>query len=525
MTYYLILLLFIFFNIKGTAQISPGELSNAHAHLEGIKNCTKCHILKDKKTSSKCLECHKEIQQLINQNKGYHASADVKGKECAECHGEHFGRDFDITRFDKNSFNHNLTGYQLEGKHAEIDCAHCHKPELIQNNISQKKENTYLGLGTSCLSCHHDYHQKTLSDNCVSCHNQNAFRPAGNFDHGKTQFPLIGKHKDVDCIKCHEKTQKNGHDFQEFAGVAFANCTNCHLDVHNNKFGKDCRKCHDEFSFKQVKSMNSFNHDNTDYPLRGMHQGVDCKKCHKGSFTRAVQHGFCTDCHNDYHEGQFAKEGKTRDCSECHSVQGFTPANYTIEKHNLAGFKLEGAHLATPCYICHKPENKWIFTGLDTNCIDCHQNIHENYIPEKYLPENNCAFCHYVSSWAKIDFNHQNTSFELQGKHNQVTCRKCHFNEVDGEVKQQFSDLANSCENCHVDVHFKQFVVEGINDCERCHWFENWKPEKFDHNKTRFVLDGEHAGLACVKCHKPTDGLIQNYIIYKFEDISCASCH
>ena len=512
-------------NVEGTAQISPGELSNAHAHLEGIKNCTKCHILKDKATTAKCLECHKEIQQLINQNKGYHASVDVKGKECAECHGEHFGRDFEITRFEEKSFNHALTGYQLEGKHAQIDCGQCHKPELIQYNISQKKENTYLGLSTSCLSCHHDYHQNTLSENCVSCHNQNAFRPAVNFNHDKTQFPLIGKHRDADCIKCHEKTQKDGHDFQEFAGVAFAGCINCHLDVQNNKFGNDCRKCHDEFSFQKVKSMESFNHDKTDYPLRGLHQVVDCKKCHKGSFTRAVLHRYCTDCHSDYHEGQFTTKEKTRDCSECHSVQGFSPANYTIEKHNLAGFKLEGAHLATPCFICHKPENKWIFNGLGTNCIDCHQNIHENYIPGKFMPENNCAFCHHVSSWAEIEFNHQNTSFELQGKHKQVSCRNCHFKEVDGEVKQQFSNLANSCENCHPDVHFKQFAVEGINDCERCHWFENWKPEKFDHNKTRFIIDGEHAGVACIKCHKPTDGLIQNYIIYKFEDISCASCH
>jgi hypothetical protein len=31
--------------------------------------------------------------------------------------------------------------------------------------------------------------------------------------------------------------------------------------------------------------------------------------------------------------------------------------------------------------------------------------------------------------------------------------------------------------------------------------------------------------LACIKCHKPTDNLLKSYIVYKFKDISCASCH
>jgi len=82
-----------------------------------------------------------------------------------------------------------------------------------------------------------------------------------------------------------------------------------------------------------------------------------------------------------------------------------------------------------------------------------------------------------------------------------------------------------NCENCHEDVHVSQFVVNGRNDCERCHAFENWSPERFNHDNARFKLDGKHAGLQCIQCHQPTDRLIRNYIIYKFDDISCASCH
>lgn len=69
-----------FITIQVFAQLSPGELSKAHAHLEGLSNCTKCHVLGEKETTSKCLECHKEIKNLINQKKGYHSSSEVSGK-------------------------------------------------------------------------------------------------------------------------------------------------------------------------------------------------------------------------------------------------------------------------------------------------------------------------------------------------------------------------------------------------------------------------------------------------------------
>ena len=197
----ILILFLVFLTGNAFAQISPGELSKAHAHLEGLTNCTKCHVLGEKETTSKCLACHKEIKNLIDEKKGYHASSDVQGEKCASCHGEHFGRDFQLVHFDENSFEHDITGYKLIGKHSEIKCAECHKPALINTNISQKKGSTYLGLGTECLSCHDDFHQNTLSKECTICHNQEKFRPASLFNHAKSEFPLIGKHQNVDCAK------------------------------------------------------------------------------------------------------------------------------------------------------------------------------------------------------------------------------------------------------------------------------------------------------------------------------------
>lgn len=516
----------LFRAVQVNAQLSPGELTRAHAHLEGLSNCTKCHILGEKETTSKCLECHMEIQGLINQKKGYHASSEVTGKKCAECHGEHFGRDFKIIRFNENEFNHRLSGYSLVGKHGMIKCGDCHKSGYIKNGISQKKGFTYLGLGTQCLSCHNDYHQSTLSSDCSGCHNEDAFRPASGFNHSKTSFPLKGKHLKAGCEKCHKITERNGMRFQEFAGIAFANCTNCHADVHQNKFGNDCLKCHDEFSFHNLKSTNTFNHDRTDFPLRGNHRFVDCSKCHTGSLTAPLKHGRCNDCHRDYHENQFLKNGRSPDCSECHSLDGFKPSQVTVEKHRQFDFPLEGAHLATPCFMCHQTENKWKFTNLGTGCINCHQNIHAGFMDRKYIPEDDCRRCHSVSVWNDIAFDHATTSFALEGRHNQISCRNCHFRgSVEMKTVQQFRWKDTGCTNCHQDIHFGQFVENGINDCERCHVFTGWNPDKFSHDSARFRLDGKHEGLACIKCHKPNDDLIRNYIVYKFKDISCASCH
>ncbi len=524
---YCFLLVFVLSKTILLGQISPGELSSAHAHLEGISNCTKCHILGEKETTSKCLDCHQEIKSLIDRGKGYHASQEVKGIKCAQCHGEHFGRDFKVIRFNSDIFDHKLPGFQLEGKHASIKCADCHKPELIASKISQKKKpGTFLGMGTECLSCHEDIHQNTLSENCTQCHNQDAFKPATRFDHSKTDFVLTGKHRDTDCIKCHVITTRNGKEFQQFAGIEFANCISCHEDVHNNKFGSDCRKCHNEFSFKQANSSSAFNHNQTDYPLLGKHLNVDCLKCHKsGSYTKAIRFKRCTDCHSDFHEGQMAINGVSPDCESCHSVNGFTPSSFSIERHKQSGFELEGAHLATPCLACHKSNEKWNFRIPENRCIDCHENIHKDVFDPKYMPGSDCRSCHNGETWKKIAFDHNTTQFKLLGKHALQSCRACHFKEEKGIVKQQFSALAGRCENCHEDIHFKQFEALGKNDCERCHTFQNWSPDKFNHDDARFKLDGKHKGLQCVACHKRTDDLIRNYTVYKFEDISCKSCH
>jgi hypothetical protein len=500
------------FGLPAYAQISPGELAKVHSHLEGMINCTKCHELGEKISNAKCLACHTELKVRIDQNKGYHVSAEVKGKQCATCHNDHHGLTFQILRFDKDKFNHNLSGYKLTGAHSKKKCEDCHKAAFITDKKIRAKKFSYLGLKTAT---------------CASCHNDEKFKPASKFDHNKTKFKLAGKHEQVACAECHKTSVINGVKFQEFKGVKSTNCTNCHKDPHANKFGQNCSECHNNESFAVVGGVKNFDHSKADFQLEGKHLKVTCKACHKLKLTTPLNFKHCTDCHTDYHNKQFAKNGVSPDCATCHTVKGFTDFSYTLEQHNASVFPLKGAHVATPCFACHKKEEKWKFKEIGKICKDCHLDIHNTFISDKYYPEAKCEACHNLNSWTVVTFDHKKTKFELEGAHTKQTCRDCHFNkEKTGHANQKFTGLATNCTNCHKDVHEKQFETNGITDCKKCHNSDSFKPaSKFDHSKARFVLDGKHVNVACIKCHKEVTDKGVSFVQYKTNKLKCEDCH
>jgi nitrate/TMAO reductase-like tetraheme cytochrome c subunit len=595
------LILILLSGFSAGAQISPGTLAAVHSSLEGMSNCTKCHELGNKVTNSKCLACHIELKARVDQNKGYHSSPEIKGKNCTGCHNDHHGLNFQILRFDKDKFNHNLTGYALTGAHAKKTCKDCHKPEFISNKAIKAKKLTYLGLGTECLACHADYHQQTLSANCTNCHSADAFKPVTKFDHASTKYPLAGKHQSVECIKCHPIITKNGTKFQEFAGIHFQNCTNCHVDVHQNKFGQECKQCHSEVSFMIIKANNNFDHSKTNFKLEDKHLVVPCTACHGSNVNAPLKHDkctdchkdyhdrqfmndgmvtncadchstkgytqtsfsvdrhnqgkfilegahvttpcakchkktekwsfreigtICTDCHKDYHNGQFTRDGKVTNCAICHNSKGFDQIAYTVDQHNKGRFRLEGGHLATPCFECHKKTGSWSFREIGIRCVDCHKDIHVDQIDKKYYPESNCSVCHKPSRWSDIGFDHSPTGFTLAGKHAAIACSACHYKpDSSGRTIQKFAHMSQTCTDCHPDTHFKQFEVNGLTSCVKCHTFENWNIPNFDHNTTAFKLDGKHQNVACAKCHKKITNNNNTYVLYKIKEWKCENCH
>lgn len=519
-----IIILLLLFTCSGVkAQLSPGELSEPHSKMEGLSNCTLCHEFGNKVSDSKCTSCHTEIKQRIQSKNGYHSSSEVVGKECISCHSDHHGKKFRMIMFNKTEFDHSLTGFTLSSPHSKLKCDDCHQAKFISDQNIRSKKNTYLGTGTDCLSCHDDYHRKTLSSDCLSCHNSDSFKHAAGFDHNKTKFKLSGKHRVIDCSGCHKVNTSEGQKFQNFA-ISTLNCSGCHEDPHKNKFGQNCSQCHTEVSFSDLKSVGKFDHNTTGYRLEGKHTLADCKSCHKKNFSEPLNFSRCTDCHTDYHKGQFVKNGLTTDCSACHDINGFDLFSFTNEQHNMSAFPLQGSHLATACIDCHKRQNEWNFRAIGTSCKDCHEDIHKNVIDVKYYPEQNCKICHTQQNWTTQTFDHSVTEFRLTGAHLKQNCTDCHIKSAGGKAEQKFSGLSHSCSDCHTDIHHRQFDKMGVTDCSNCHETGSWKGE-FDHDKTAFKLEGKHRDVHCTGCHKSVKEGSSFYINYKLKVFTCESCH
>lgn len=492
--------------------------------MEGLSNCTKCHELGEDVKNDKCMDCHTEIKNQLTSKNGFHSTQNIPSKLCYECHSEHHGRNFKLIKFDKENFDHDKVGFKLSGRHSEINCVDCHKSEFRSDDKVDERPDSFLGLNQTCTSCHEDVHRKTLGNSCENCHNTKTFKPPSLFSHNKAKFKLTGAHQDVECQKCHKIEEIDGKKFQHFAGIKFNSCSNCHNDVHKGKFGSDCQSCHQTNSFTEINNKNRFDHSITNFPLLGKHNNVKCESCHKGKLTDKLVHNQCIDCHEDYHKKQFLTNATTTDCKTCHTVEGFKPSTFSIEDHDKLNFKLTGSHLALPCQACHLKNAEWKFRISGDRCIDCHVNFHENEISSKFMGENNCAGCHTTNAWKEVGFNHTNTGFELLGKHENTSCRDCHFDNSQLAVIQKFKSISSDCIVCHTDIHKGQFEKEGKTICQDCHIFDNWRPDNFDHSKTRFPLDGAHKKVECSKCHKSSDD--DSYIVFKISgDIKCINCH
>lgn len=523
------------------AQISPGELSSAHANLEGISNCTQCHTVGKSLSNANCLKCHTEISSRIQQHIGFHST--IGTKECAECHQEHLGRNFSIVKLDTATFDHSKVGFRLEGKHKTIGCRQCHTPaKIIAGDVLKlskaQKQNTYLGLSPKCASCHQDIHKGQFTQDCSSCHSSVHWKPADNFSHDRTRYPLTGKHKTVNCYSCH-KAMPSDEKTIKFTHMEFSSCIFCHNDPHKGRFRQPCASCHTTKDFHRVIKT-EFNHAETQFPLLGKHAFLKCAQCHEDNPKKrniSGEFGFhitkfrlCMDCHADAHAGQFANRPDKGKCESCHTVQGFSPAQFTLSDHQKTSFPLTGGHIAVPCVSCHlagkvnaKSTRQFRWSGKIT-CATCHSDVHKGQFQS--MMTNGCETCHSTERWQALSFSHDQTRFPLRGKHAEIACSKCHTQPTDPAKPVQYVGLPMECNSCHHDEHEGQFAVNGFTNCSRCHSAVSWQDLTFNHNtQSRFPLTGKHADVACEKCHKQVVVNKRRIVLYKPLGTQCVDCH
>jgi hypothetical protein len=519
------------------AQFSPGELSRAHQQLEGPNNCTQCHEVGKSISGQKCLACHTEIQQMITGNHGYHFR--VVKQQCIDCHKDHVGRNAATYRFDPKSFNHTETGYSLAGKHRELECVKCHNNNQIRDRDVQKlitdhPHSTYLGLRSACISCHANPHEETQREKCAFCHTETTWKKPRPFDHSGTKYQLLGKHRTVECAKCHTALRADStHGIKTFLIADYAECNTCHKSPHSEKISKQtCRSCHTEDGWN-VATKKTFNHDLTGYRLAGKHAAITCEKCHRReagatfSSTFLLKHRGCNDCHQDYHQGDFTK-GYENNCSDCHTLERFSPSIYTLAMHNKSRFRLTGGHLAIPCQMCHpkKGQKPAPFHFSDMRCESCHKSVHDIKFDAR-RDTSACLGCHQTEAWKSVTFDHGTTKFALTGKHASTVCRDCHKPTMDRNGRLfPFKGLQQACESCHKDTHNKQFEANGATACEKCHTPDIWKNLLFDHQRdSKFKTSGAHAKVACNLCHKQESAGGVTFVRYKPLSAECETCH
>jgi hypothetical protein len=129
---------------------STWPLTGAH----GQTSCNACHSPSEEDRRSgrgasyrgvprECEGCHEDVHA------GQFRTSDPQ-KACTECH--------DTTTFTIRRFDHEAkTGYELEGKHAEVECAGCHRSVRLRNGT----ETVRYRLGyRACSDCHANPHSE-----------------------------------------------------------------------------------------------------------------------------------------------------------------------------------------------------------------------------------------------------------------------------------------------------------------------------------------------------------------------------
>lgn len=456
---------------QGGLAFSPGALSsqsrskvalagfNSHAEFEG--QCALCHQPLSSMQADLCVECHITLKDQMAMKEGLHGKLD-NVRQCADCHSDHRGREFDLRLGQLGDFDHSLVAFsliwhQVDYSMAAMECLDCHETD-DQFSVST----------LSCAACHADHdmefitsHLGEFGDGCTSCHD--GLDSLVRFDHATASFPLDGSHQRIPCVDCHLEGQ--------FLGLP-GECVACHEEpaVHLGVLGVECAECHNEQSWKPALFIwQPFDHNiDTSFSLV-LHaqnysgEGITCASCHENGLYE-FQQTSCSECHSQaaqefmtQHQAQFGTE-----CLECHD--GIDRMR-NFDHQDI--FPLDGRHSEIDCQACHVEQ---VYQGTPAECKDCHPepDIHAGFFGLK------CEYCHSTSSWHPAQLvNHQ---FPIDhGDQGDVECQMCHVSTYN-----QYS-----CYECH--EHQKEEVVE--------------KHKELDVNADRLA--------ACTECH--IDGLVHEH--------------
>src|SRR5512139_1104042 len=191
--------------------------------------------------------------------------------------------------------------------------------------------------------------------------------------------------------------------------------------------------------------------------------GGNCDACHTAPWESATMADRCAVCHTNIAgqmqeaasmHGRMLHDNPNLGCRHCHPEHRGADAKLTemgdaAFPHELTGFSLNGHRLTSArepftCQDCHADD----ISRFDPNTCDaCHRQMDVAYMTAHRLSYGTaCLECHDGVDRFGKDFDHDQYSFQIKGRHEGLACDKCHYN---ARVLRDFPATAQDCFSCH----------------------------------------------------------------------------
>ncbi|MET3107304.1 hypothetical protein AAKU67_002263 [Oxalobacteraceae bacterium GrIS 2.11] len=405
------------------------------------------------------------------------------------------------------AFNHNSTGFILEGDHVTVACESCHTQGLFR------------GTPKDCATCHRPgdrapgkpANHVPTNAKCDACHKDISWVP-NTFRHTVAQGVVVGS-----CSTCHNGSNASGKP--ALHPVTSASCDSCHQTAawlpagfnHALATPGGCATCHNG-----VRA--------TGKPATHMPTTASCDACHTPGVAFAPLAVSVSTMH-----AHMVGPVAAGNCSTCHSGSLLNQnAQTKPSTHIPTSSQCDSCHKSTTSWaIAAKPDHGSILPPVAGRCTDCHNNVTAIGKPANHVPTvRQCDTCHsYVAQFAPAQMNHIGTAGQ---------CTSCHngaFNYANALAKPNVHvPTTAQCDACHssnfsawapgVMNHAASTGPQTAGNCSVCHSGAflpmNAQVKPATHIKT---------AAQCDSCHKSTVSWATATFLHDATAINCSGCH